>query len=104
MKTTIKLSPEQIQQIIKLEKEILTRKYEADLLALETKYEYLEVEIPSIVETPNLKRIKLTDELFIQLWNEGKTENEIVNESGYNPFTVSQKKKKLVNKGLINDR
>lgn len=50
------------------------------------------------------KKEKLTPELFIKLWNEGKKNSEIANETGYNAGYISLMKKKLIVQGKIKEQ
>lgn len=47
------------------------------------------------------KKEKLTPEIFIQLWESGKSTGEIAKELNYNSGYISQMKKKLVEQGKI---
>lgn len=56
------------------------------------------------VESEKPVKVKLTDELFAKLWNEGKTNSQISKESGYNAGYISLMKKRLIEKGIIKER
>jgi DNA-binding NarL/FixJ family response regulator len=76
----IKLTKEQIDEIIKVEKEKLTEKYEAELKALENKYEYFEIEIGQtnkFSEAVKKGRIKIDEGKLKLLLMEGKSKKEI---------------------------
>ena len=96
MKTRIELTTLQIDKLVAADEKQLRAKFEKDLATIRKKYEYLEIEIEAPAKTAKSEKIKLTDELFIQYWNEGKKVKEIAEFFNYNEAYVYKIKKRLI--------
>jgi hypothetical protein len=105
MKGKKQLSNKQIEQLKKAEKEQLTLKYTQDLADLETKYESLKIEI-NIADQQPVKpaKIKLTNDLLIKMYTEGKTIIAIREETGYTIHYIYSMIRKLIEEGKLEER
>lgn len=105
MKVKKQLSNKQIEQLKKAEKDQLTLKYKQDLANLETKYESLRIQISNPDEqTGKPAKIKLTNDLLIKMYNEGKTIIAIREESGYTVHYIYSMIRKLIKEGKLEER
>ena len=103
----ITLTEEQVNSLIEVEinKRVneYTSKFNKELLKAQTQL----TDALSIVndllnnQVVNTKKEKLTTEIFIQLWESGKSTGTIAKETGYNSGYISQMKRKLIEQGKI---
>jgi len=107
----ITLTDEQVNSLV--EAEITKRvteystKFNKELIKVQTQLSgALEIlnSLLNNIEVEKPKKAKLTDDLYIKLWNEGKTNSQIAKDSGYNAGYISLMKKRLVEKGKIEER
>jgi hypothetical protein len=105
MKIKKNLSNEEIEQLIRVEKEKLALKYKNDLAAIEKKYEALKTPEINPDEQPDKpKRVKLSADLLIKMYSEGKTIPEIREESGLSVHYIYTSIKKLIEEGKLEER
>lgn len=106
----ITLTDEQVNTLI--EAEITKRvneysnRFNKDLTKVQSQLKDALSLVNSLLENQvvKIKKEKLTPELFIKLWNEGKKNNEIAKETGNSAGTISTMKRKLIEQGKINER
>jgi hypothetical protein len=99
-----KLSGEEIEQLLKVEKEQLTLKYRNDLAELEKKYESLHIKSKTGHQAVKPKRIKLSADLLIKMYTEGKTITEIREVTGHSVHYIYTMIKKLIEEGKLEER
>lgn len=96
MKTKIELTPEQRDLLCGQEEKQLRAKFERDLAALKKKYAFLEIEIESENQS---EKIKLTDEMFLDYFNNQKMSIAQISElTKYNKAYLYKKKRLLAEK------
>jgi len=94
MKTKIILTPEQQEQLCGHEEKMLRSKFEKELAAIKGKYAFIEIEIQSEIKT---EKVKLTDEMFLDYWNNQKLDlNQISASTKYNKAYLYKIKKRLI--------
>ena len=112
MKTKIKLTSEQIDQIIKQDADLLKAKHEKEIaslnakleketLALKKKYENFTIEVG---DEEAKKRGKFDEALFIKRYNEGKPMLDIAKEIGVSGIYLSIMKGRLIRDKKIKER
>jgi hypothetical protein len=96
MKTKIKLTDEQINELVKVETEKLKKEYEQKLAALKGKFEYAFIEVD---EGGNevVKKTKMTKELFLKEYGENPNVSAIGRKYGISAGYMSVLKKKYLN-------
>lgn len=108
MKTTIELTKNQIEQLIKADKEQLLKdktkaieeiekNFEKELLKLNEKYKTITIDTDSLVPAKKEKatRTKLDTELVKAMFNEGKSVKEISGITGKSNLAIRAALKKL---------
>jgi len=99
------LSNKQIDHLLKAEKEQLALKYNQDISDLEKKYESLRIQTDNPGEqTDKPSKIKLTNDILIKMYNEGKTIIEIREESGYTVHYIYSLIRKLIKEDKLEER
>lgn len=105
----ITLTDEQVNSLVEVEvnKRVndYVNKFEKGLIKVQEQLTNTLTLLNSLLNNVEVKqRKKLTDELFIKLWNEGKKNKDISIETGYNSGYISLMKKRLISEGKIRDR
>ena len=101
MKATIKLVPEQINELIKADKEslleakkkaidVIEKKFDEDVAKLASKYENVIVSIEAVKSTS--KKGKIDVELIKKLLSEGLKVSQIKKQTGYSVITINKYK------------
>jgi len=96
MKTKIKLTDEQIQQLIKVETEKLTAKYEKDLADLKKKFEFAYIDTDE-EEKPSVVKKELNKEIFLaELEKFDGNLSKVAESLGYSYGYMFNKKKEWI--------
>lgn len=96
MKTKIKLTKEQVDELVKEEEKILKARFEKDLEAIRKKYEILEIEI-SGNNNKIVKKKKLTDEILKQYQKENLSAKQISEITNLNVGYIYKRLKQISN-------
>lgn len=94
MKTKIKLTKEQIEMLIEKDEKILREKFEKDISLLKRKYEFVEIDLNAPVKQP--QKEKITDETFVQYFNQNMSAKSIASLTGYNEGYIYRIRKRLL--------
>ena len=96
MKAKIKLTKEQVDELVKEEEKILKARFEKDLEAIRKKYEILEIEI-SGNNNKIVKKKKLTDEILKQYQKENLSAKQISEITNLNVGYIYKRLKQISN-------
>lgn len=94
MKAKIKLTKEQVDELVKEEEKILKARFEKDLEAIRKKYEILEIEISG---DKIVKKKKLTDEILKQYQKENLSAKQISEITNLNVGYIYKRLKQINN-------